>query len=190
MTKLDLCMLKLIWIFLKFSYALLDTNVMLFKAYLILIYGCLLCCNICQYILHYYYRTTAVLWLSGFCLGQSGWAGTRRNIHPLTPVMVINYPLSASSIYYDPWHRPCSIYMPDSLFAQSLSKLFFGLPLGLAPSTSYFVHCFTQSLSSFHTTCRLTNCIRTLKANVIIVVDILAVSCGGTVINYQCALWD
>ena len=31
-------------------------------------------------------------------------------------------PLSASSIYYDPWHRPCSIYMPDRLFPQSLSK--------------------------------------------------------------------
>jgi len=37
--------------------------------------------------------------------------------------MVINHPLSASSIYCDPWHPLCSIYMPDSLFAQSLSKL-------------------------------------------------------------------
>jgi len=39
---------------------------------------------------------------SGFCLGQPRWAGTRRNIHPLKPSMVINHPLSASSIYYDP----------------------------------------------------------------------------------------
>jgi len=30
------------------------------------------------------------------------------------------HPLSASFIYYDPWHPPCSIYMPDGLFAQSL----------------------------------------------------------------------
>jgi len=32
------------------------------------------------------------------------------------------YPLSASSIYYDPWYPPCSIYVPDSLFPQFLSK--------------------------------------------------------------------
>jgi len=37
---------------------------------------------------------TTILQLSGFCPGQPGWAGTRRNIHPLTPVMVINHPLS------------------------------------------------------------------------------------------------
>jgi len=24
---------------------------------------------------------------SGFCPGQPGWAGTRRNIHPLTPIV-------------------------------------------------------------------------------------------------------
>jgi len=41
---------------------------------------------------------TTVLRLSGFCPGQTGWAGTRRNIHPFTPIMVINRPLSASSI--------------------------------------------------------------------------------------------
>jgi len=45
-----------------------------------------------------------------------------RNIHPLTPILVIDRPLSDSSIYYDPWHPPCSIYVPDSLFAQPLSK--------------------------------------------------------------------
>ena len=32
-------------------------------------------------------------------------------------------------------------------------EVFFGLPLGLAPSTSYSIHFFTQSLSSFHNTC-------------------------------------
>jgi len=32
------------------------------------------------------------------------------------------HPLSPSAIYYDPWHPPCSIYVPDSLFPQSLSK--------------------------------------------------------------------
>jgi len=68
------------------------------------------------------YYTTTVLWLSGFCPVQPRWAGTRRNIHPLTPILIINHPLSASSIYYDPWHPPCSIHALDSLFPQSLSK--------------------------------------------------------------------
>jgi len=40
---------------------------------------------------------------------------------------------------------------------QSFSKVslqvFFGLPVGLAPSTSYSIHFFTQSLSYFHSTC-------------------------------------
>ena len=65
---------------------------------------------------------TAILWFSGFCPGQPRWAGTRRNIYPLTPIMVINHPLSASSIYHDPWHPSCSTYVLDSLFTQCLSK--------------------------------------------------------------------
>jgi len=43
--------------------------------------------------------TTTILRLNGFCLGQTGWVGTRRSIHPLTPIIVISHPLSASSIY-------------------------------------------------------------------------------------------
>jgi len=35
---------------------------------------------------------TTVLRLCGICPGQPGWAGTRRNIHPLTLIVVINYP--------------------------------------------------------------------------------------------------
>jgi len=58
----------------------------------------------------------------GFCMWQPGWAGTRRSIHPLTPIMVISHPLYASSIYYDPWHPPCSIYVHDSIFSQSVLK--------------------------------------------------------------------
>ena len=34
--------------------------------------------------------------LTAFCLGLPGWAGTRRNIHPLTPVLIINHPSSTS----------------------------------------------------------------------------------------------
>jgi len=42
-----------------------------------------------------------------FCgpyLGLPGWANTGRNIHPLTPIVIIHQPLSAYSIYYDPYH--------------------------------------------------------------------------------------
>jgi len=53
--------------------------------------------------------TTTILWLSGFCLGQPEWASTRRNVHSLTPILVISHPLSASFISYDPWHPPCLI---------------------------------------------------------------------------------
>ena len=35
---------------------------------------------------------TTVLRLCGFCSGQPRWAGTRRNIHPLTLILVINHP--------------------------------------------------------------------------------------------------
>jgi len=38
------------------------------------------------------------------------------------PILIISHPLSGSSIYYNPWHPPCSIYMPDSPFAQPLSN--------------------------------------------------------------------
>ena len=56
------------------------------------------------------------------CPGLPGWAGTTRNIHPLTPILIINHPLSAFSIYCNPWHPPYSIYVPDSLFPQSPSR--------------------------------------------------------------------
>ena len=52
----------------------------------------------------------------------SGTNRVSRYRQKLMPVVVINRPLSASSIYYDPWHPPCSIHMPDSLYTQSLSK--------------------------------------------------------------------
>jgi len=55
---------------------------------------------------------TAILRLYRFCPGQPRWDGTRRNIHPLTSIIVINRPLSASSI----WQPPCPIHTHDSPF--------------------------------------------------------------------------
>jgi len=57
----------------------------------------------------------------------SGTTRVSRNNHPLKPILNINHLLSASSIYYDPEHPPCSIYVSDSLSA-SVQVLF-----GLAP---------------------------------------------------------
>ena len=40
----------------------------------------------------YSHTHTTVSRLCGICPGQPGWAGTRRNIHPLTLIVVINHP--------------------------------------------------------------------------------------------------
>ena len=57
-------------------------------------------------------------------------AGTRRNIHPLTPLLLIRHPLSTSSIYYDPL---CSVYVLDSPFPQPLSRSYLVFLLVLDP---------------------------------------------------------
>jgi len=57
---------------------------------------------------------------TALCPGLPGWAGTRRNFHPPTTLIIIQS-LSASSIYYDPQHPPCSNYVLGNLFAQPLS---------------------------------------------------------------------
>jgi len=61
--------------------------------------------------------------LTVLCLGLPVWASTRSNIHPLTPILIIRHLLSTSSIYYDPQHPPCSIYVHDSPFPQCLQVL-------------------------------------------------------------------
>jgi len=40
--------------------------------------------------------------LTAFGLGLPGYAGTRRNTHPLTPILIIGQPLTPFSIYNDP----------------------------------------------------------------------------------------
>ena len=68
---------------------------------------------------------------------------------------------------HSPTHHPdhhrifISFFHLPRCIASSLFKLrawhsvhvLFGLPLGLEPSTSYSIHFFTQSVSSFHNTC-------------------------------------
>ena len=54
--------------------------------------------------------------------GLPGQAGTRWNTHP-PAILIIIQSLSASSIYHDPQHPPCSNYVLCNLIAQSLSPL-------------------------------------------------------------------
>jgi len=76
-------------------------------------------------LLHYNYNHfTAFRTLSG----TTRVSRYQKKHSPTTPIVVINHPLSVSSIYYDPRHPPCSIYVPDSLF-HNLSPSFFGLLL-------------------------------------------------------------
>jgi len=72
-------------------------------------------------IFYYSVVTITILLLSGLCPGQLGWTGARRNIHSLTSCSSIIPYLLPPSIY-NPWHPPCSTYVPDHLFPQSLSK--------------------------------------------------------------------
>ena len=97
----------------------------------------------------YINTTTTTIILQPFL---PGWASTRRNIRPPT-ILIIIQSLSVSSIYYDPLHPPSSIYLLDNLFCTTSLRVLFGLPLGLEPSTSYFMHFFTQSVCSFRNTC-------------------------------------
>ena len=58
---------------------------------------------------------------------------TRRNIHPLTPILIIGHPLSSSSIYNDLWHPLCSVYELDSPLGQHLSRSSLVFLLALDP---------------------------------------------------------
>ena len=59
--------------------------------------------------------------LTAVCRGLPEWAGTIRNIHPLTLILIFRHLLSTSSVYFDPQHPPSSLYMPNSHFSQPLS---------------------------------------------------------------------
>jgi len=84
------------------------------------------------------------------CRGLFGWAGTRRNIHPPSWSSSSLYQLLPSTTIHT--ILPVQITWRQSFCTTSL-HVFFGLPLGLEPSTSYSIHFFTQSVSSFHSIC-------------------------------------
>jgi len=95
----------------------------------------------------YYYNCFTAL-----CPGLPGWAGTRRNTHPFTypdchPTLIRFFHLlqsiASSLLNLRAWQS----------FYTTCLQVLFALPLGLEPSTSYSIHFFTQSLSSFRNTC-------------------------------------
>ena len=79
----------------------------------------------------------------------------QKNIHPLTypdhhPIFISLFHILrsiASSLFN------LHAFMLDNLFLHNSLQVLFGLPLGLQPSTSYSIHFFTQSVSSFCNTC-------------------------------------
>jgi len=75
----------------------------------------------------YTHTHTTILRLCGFCPGQPGWAGTRRNILPLTLIVVINHPylLFPSTTIHGilPIQSSCFTVFPQSLSKSSLVYL-------------------------------------------------------------------
>jgi len=80
-----------------------------------MLYACYGCMN------YYNYNHFTALWILSGTTKMNRYQKKHSPTQP--PIMVINHPLSAFSVYYDPWHPPCSIYVPDSLFAESPSLL-------------------------------------------------------------------
>ena len=71
--------------------------------------------------------------LTAVCPGQPGSASTRRNIHPLTPILINVLPLSPFSICNRLRHPLYSAYVLDSPLGQPLSRSSLVFPLVLNP---------------------------------------------------------
>jgi len=102
-----------------------------------------------EYKVNYYYFYHYCF--MALCPGLPGWASIRRNIHPLTPILIINHPLSASSIYVlrSIASSLSNLHAWQTFYTTSL-RVLFGLPLGLAPSTLYsIVHTFFHPIIVF-----------------------------------------
>jgi len=81
---------------------------------------------------------------TALCPGLLGWAATRRNTHPpsWSSFNHLLWPIASSLFKLRAWQSFCTTSL----------HVLFGLPLGLEPSTSYSIHFFTQSVSSFCST--------------------------------------
>jgi len=86
--------------------------------------------------------------LMALCPGLPWWAGTRRNIHPLTPILIIRHPLSTSSIYYDLSNSWFNLLL-NSPFPQPLSR--FSLVCLLVRNLCFILHTFLLLITHAHT---------------------------------------
>ena len=91
-----------------------------------------------------------LLLFHGSCPGLPAWASTRWNINSLTPILIILYLLPPSTTIHTILHVQFTCL--TVFFCTTSVQVFFGQPLGLAPSTSYSIHFFTQTLPSFRNT--------------------------------------
>ena len=66
--------------------------------------------------------TTTILWPC--CLALPGWAGTRRNIHPLNPDHQPYFISFFHLLRYDPYNTPYHINMISSMFSLHASQSF------------------------------------------------------------------
>jgi len=84
--------------------------------------------------------------------GLPGWAGTRRNIQPLT--CPDHHPTFISFLHLI-WSIASSLFNLRAWqsFCTTSVQVLFGLSLGLEPSAPYSIHFFTESVSSFRNTC-------------------------------------
>ena len=77
------------------------------------------------------------------------WSGTtRRNTHPLTPILIIRHPLSASSIYNDQWHPLCSFYVHKSPLVQNVTIILSPGPLW-SWTLNFILHTFLHTITIF-----------------------------------------
>ena len=76
--------------------------------------------------------------------GLPAWAGTRKIIHPLTPILIIKRPISFLYLLQSIASSWFNLHVWQPFSTTSLQVLF-GLHLGVEPSTSYSIHFFTQS---------------------------------------------
>ena len=101
---------------------------------------------------------TTILWLPGLCLGQPGWTSTRRNIHPITliVVIIIPYPLPPSFMIHGilPVQFTCQTVFFHNLSKPSLVYLLAWHPALHTPYISSPNHClFFTAHSHIITTC-------------------------------------
>jgi len=90
---------------------------------------------------------SAILGLSGLCLRQPKCVGTGRNIYPLTPIMAVNYPLSASSIFYDPWFLPVQFVCPTVFFHNVFQSFLWSI--SWSGTLHFILHTFLHPVINF-----------------------------------------